>query len=321
MADLSAEEAFLQTMRDKADAEAVQYEAEGANGKQTESTSSDEYDPAQAVPDTFSPKPAQEHLLSPGVVKQNPFLQSSDRPSSASEDIAATGPQDQAADENDGRSQSRSMSGSSSSSSPSVNIQTNSVPFQAELPTESTAEGNANLPNASHGVEGAEQASLSSALSSLNSTSNETAKRVQSGNHVPEQVLPGVVTNGAVHAASDQPVSLPKAASERQPRSGVETAPELPALQDSEAKTATTEQQKAAPALAIPKARLPNDTIGILEDRIQEDPRGDMNAWLNLIEEYRKRGKIEDARATYERFFVVFPAAVSTCSTISIPSN
>ncbi|MCJ1394742.1 mRNA 3'-end-processing protein rna14 [Xylographa bjoerkii] len=61
--------------------------------------------------------------------------------------------------------------------------------------------------------------------------------------------------------------------------------------------------------MATSKARLPHDRIGLLEDRIKEDERGDMDAWLNLIGEYRKRGKVEEARKVYERFFTVFPSA------------
>lgn len=64
--------------------------------------------------------------------------------------------------------------------------------------------------------------------------------------------------------------------------------------------------------LNVPKARLPLDRVGILEDRIKEDPRGDTDAWLSLISEHRKRNKTEDARAVYERFFKVFPSAVSS---------
>merc|ERR1712225_200712 len=67
----------------------------------------------------------------------------------------------------------------------------------------------------------------------------------------------------------------------------------------------------AAPAqdVSLPKARLPHDRIGILEDRIKEDPRGDMQAWMALIDEHRKRNKLDDARAVYERFLKVFPQA------------
>lgn len=60
-----------------------------------------------------------------------------------------------------------------------------------------------------------------------------------------------------------------------------------------------------------PKARLPHDKIGILEDRIAEDPRGDIEAWMELIYEHESRNKLDEARAIYERFFTVFPTAVS----------
>ncbi|KAI9799008.1 MAG: hypothetical protein M1825_004904 [Sarcosagium campestre] len=58
-----------------------------------------------------------------------------------------------------------------------------------------------------------------------------------------------------------------------------------------------------------PRARLPHDRVGILEDRIKEDPRGDTDAWLNLLDEHRKRHKLDEARSTYERMLKVFPMA------------
>lgn len=61
----------------------------------------------------------------------------------------------------------------------------------------------------------------------------------------------------------------------------------------------------------LPKARLPHDRVGILEDRIAEDPRGDIDAWLDLISEHQKRNKLDDARSVFDRFFQVFPLAVS----------
>jgi len=67
----------------------------------------------------------------------------------------------------------------------------------------------------------------------------------------------------------------------------------------------------AAQGVSLPKARLPHDTTGILEDRIKDDPRGDLDAWLSLISEHRRRNKLDDARAVYDRFFKVFPQAVS----------
>ncbi|RKF72115.1 mRNA 3'-end-processing protein RNA14 [Golovinomyces cichoracearum] len=61
--------------------------------------------------------------------------------------------------------------------------------------------------------------------------------------------------------------------------------------------------------VSVPKARLPNDRTGILEDRIKEDTRGDIDAWLALIKEHRNRNKLDEARAVYERFLKVFPQA------------
>lgn len=58
------------------------------------------------------------------------------------------------------------------------------------------------------------------------------------------------------------------------------------------------------------RKRLPQDVVGHLEDRIAEDPKGDVDAWLGLIDEYKRKGKFDDARTVYERFLVVFPTAV-----------
>lgn len=77
--------------------------------------------------------------------------------------------------------------------------------------------------------------------------------------------------------------------------------------QASAAPTPTPESPSAS------KGRLPHDRVGILEDRIQEDPRGDIPAWLELINEHRSRSRIDGAREVFERFLKVFPFAVSTC--------
>lgn len=62
------------------------------------------------------------------------------------------------------------------------------------------------------------------------------------------------------------------------------------------------------------RKRLPQDKVGLLEDRISEDPRGDVDAWKALIDEYQKKGKFDEARDVFERFFAVFPACVSKIS-------
>jgi cleavage stimulation factor subunit 3 len=67
----------------------------------------------------------------------------------------------------------------------------------------------------------------------------------------------------------------------------------------------------ASLAPAVPKARLAHDIIGILEDRIKEDPRGDIAAWLELIADLKSRNKQDEVRQLYDRFLKVFPLAVS----------
>jgi cleavage stimulation factor subunit 3 len=76
------------------------------------------------------------------------------------------------------------------------------------------------------------------------------------------------------------------------------------------ARQATASVTPAPPSASLPKARLPQDRIGILNDRIQEDPRGDIEAWLGLIDEQRKRHKYDEARDVFNRFLEQFPTAV-----------
>ncbi|KAK2738952.1 mRNA 3'-end-processing protein rna14 [Myotisia sp. PD_48] len=70
----------------------------------------------------------------------------------------------------------------------------------------------------------------------------------------------------------------------------------------------TNSSKPTSPAVGTARTRLPHDRVGILEDRIQADPIGDTAAWLGLINEYRSRNQIENARQVYERFFKLFPS-------------
>ncbi|KAL8947943.1 MAG: hypothetical protein Q9222_005823 [Ikaeria aurantiellina] len=302
---MDAEEVFLKSMKDIADAEAVQYGTAELDRKQTESISSDEYDPAQAVPDTFSP-PARD-LHSPGIVNQTSSFQSPDRPLSTAGNVAANGPQDQAVDQDDDRNQSRSMSGSSSSTSP-VNIQTDELPAEVDIVVEPSMNGGGTVLNASASLDGNNDIAQSAALSSSDSAFQNGAQQVQPQNDVSTLKLSHVAQNDVPLPASASAAPVLEMETSTQDERTVEMAPVPPVV---EVNTTTVSQKQTAPNTAIPKARLPHDRIGILEDRIQEDPRGDMDAWLSLIGEYRKRNKFQEVRATYNRFFVVFPAAAA----------
>lgn len=73
----------------------------------------------------------------------------------------------------------------------------------------------------------------------------------------------------------------------------------------------THEMSHSAGGTQAPRTRLAHDTVGILEDRIKEDPKGDVNAWLGLVEEHKAKGRFDDARKVYDRLLEVFPQAVS----------
>jgi cleavage stimulation factor subunit 3 len=81
-----------------------------------------------------------------------------------------------------------------------------------------------------------------------------------------------------------------------------------PPVQSPSLATASDVQRTAS--ISLPKVRLPQDRVGQLEDRIAEDPRGDVDAWLELINEHRIKNRLDDARAVYKRLFALFPSAV-----------
>ena len=133
--------------------------------------------------------------------------------------------------------------------------------------------------------------------------------------------LPGppVPAAGDPHLASTSLVNpaaqAPNSATLTSPIEGEETASKSPQPQqtldaaESPASIAHVQQSVST------QRRLPHDTMGILEDRIKEDEKGDLDAWLSLIDEYKKRGKSDEIRQVFDRFFTVFPQAVSlrTC--------
>ncbi|KAK3485200.1 mRNA 3'-end-processing protein rna-14 [Neurospora hispaniola] len=71
-----------------------------------------------------------------------------------------------------------------------------------------------------------------------------------------------------------------------------------------------TTPSSAAPAVdPTPVTQPAPDRVAIYEDQIRDDPRGAMNAWLELMKEKRARNDIDGARQVYERFLAIFPQA------------
>ncbi|OBT56818.1 hypothetical protein VE04_04371 [Pseudogymnoascus sp. 24MN13] len=127
-------------------------------------------------------------------------------------------------------------------------------------------------------------------------------------------------TSGPTRSVSRSPLHLEAVPQDSAAQTPVPTLETPNPLGDGERTSAGASNQTSTPnasatvtapiaGTSLPKARLPHDRVGILEDRIKEDPRGDLDAWLSLITEHRNRNKLDDARVVYDRFFKVFPMA------------
>lgn len=133
---------------------------------------------------------------------------------------------------------------------------------------------------------------------------DEAAQESASAKNTPNSSFPSVVA--AATAPSKRDASTP---------SGQELYNTQSLQSDPAQGSAVPTPAPDSPSAA--KGRLPHDRVGMLEDRVQEDPRGDMAAWIELINEHRSRNRIDNARDVYERFLKVFPFSVSlTCSSI-----
>ncbi|KAI9798586.1 MAG: mRNA 3'-end-processing protein rna14 [Piccolia ochrophora] len=156
--------------------------------------------------------------------------------------------------------------------------------------------------------DGARGTSRTPRLSSIQSPLNTlaSAQDVSLANAAPNRAS-SVAQNGS-HDASVNPASLSSPDARLRAQGAV-----LDAAQGNQfsqaADTTVPSSSTGTTSKTVPKARLPHDRVGILEDRVKEDPRGDINAWLGLIEEHRKRNKVDDARGVYERFLKLFPMA------------
>ena len=135
---------------------------------------------------------------------------------------------------------------------------------------------------------------------------------------------PSVETNITPSTNTRTPVIQPAEATNSEPSSNsarnadvVEGINNVDSIQADDRTANTTGDLPAVPSTngqvmnITTKPRLPHDRIGILEDKIKEDEKGNLGAWLELIAELKKRGKNEEVRKAYERFLAVFPMAVS----------
>ncbi|KAK7415855.1 mRNA 3'-end-processing protein rna14 [Neonectria magnoliae] len=94
------------------------------------------------------------------------------------------------------------------------------------------------------------------------------------------------------------------------------TAATVPPPDQPDQSTPSPEVNTPAPVVPAPAvssnvnpAMTSLDPVALLEARVKEDPRGDMDAWLNLIADHRRSSRLDQARNVYNRFLDVFPQA------------
>ena len=301
MAEDDAEKAFLQAQAMNADS--VDYKAVEDQGA---SSDSDDYDPSKTLQDQYSasiPDSKPSEIVSSNASPSDPTPLTQSIP-------PETDPSQPADSAYPSQTPSRADSQASASapaSGTSVPLKTRTIGgFVVEDEDEDDA-GDADYePPAVLGVE------------DMNTISMNVPQQPISGNANEDTPTPDVSMDGAVQASANAK-NFPN--SSYTPASAAASKSDTPALLSQDMYNSRTLQSEnmqdsaaATPAPESPstsKGRLPHDRVGILEDRIQEDPRGDIPAWLELINEHRSRNRIDSAREVYERFLTAFPFSVS----------
>ncbi|EAW09679.1 cleavage polyadenylation factor subunit RNA14 [Aspergillus clavatus NRRL 1] len=303
MAEEDAEMAFFQAQAMNTDS--VDYKAGEEHG--ADSSDSDDYDPSKTLQDqdfsSLTESKQSENVPSNASPDPQPSEQSSAAPDNEPDQPAGTS----FPSETPSRAESRNST-SVPTSGTAVQPKTRTIGgFVVEDEDEEEEEDDAGdadyEPPAVLGVE------------EMNAVSTSVPQQSVSGNENEASSTPDVSLDDAVQ----QPASLNNAphnsysppAAAAAPQSDVVIAPGQN-MYNSQALQSETAQDSAAATPApgshsTSKGRLPHDRVGILEDRIQEDPRGDIPAWLELINEHRNRNRIDGARDVFERFLKVFP--------------
>jgi cleavage stimulation factor subunit 3 len=284
MTDSNAELAFLQSLQSGTTASYANGDEHPAHPEQED----EDYDPTSLMPNTaYDPADVSTRSSLSGSMPQSPSTPSGDKSSAK----AATHPLAASIEVSSAPAkQPRTVGGF---------VVDDDDDEDDDDDDEEKDQNQVSLPKASgsHGLMNVAQGSSSTPQRSMSETPNNAVSTPDVPIHKPE----GVHTTGVPEAVSNL--------SHFPAHSGA-SAQDV-AVKSPSVASQTFTKSVASPVGAQSKARLPNDRVGMFEDRIAEDPRGDMDAWLGLISEHRKRNKLEEARDVYERFFSVFPTAVS----------
>lgn len=305
MADDEAEAAFFQAQALNTDSQSPTVEQEGDNSD----AESDDYDPSLALGDQYSASFPETQQPDAGPTDAAPSGETEDsipNPTAASDaDVASDADAGQTSDSTDpSQNPSRAESSTPVPASAAAEAQPKTRTIGGfEVDDDEDDEGDAEYePPAVLGGE------------DVNAVPVTMSEDPSSGNAM-QNTSPDVSS----HQAEQAPASGPDVANSSYSPDPVYNID--PSSVPVQSQWATQDLQSATmqnntvptsvPDSPASKGRLAHDRVGMLEDRIREDPRGDIPAWLELIAEHRVRNRLDTARDTYERFLTLFPMAVS----------
>lgn len=288
MADNEAEQAFLQAQAVNADAtEPVAAE------EQTENDNGDEYDPSNTLDDQYQPTQAD--------VEQDEDV---DATAASNPDESSDPTTDQVGDAPDpSQTPSRAESQTSTPVPPtgaSVQPQTRTI---GGFVAEDDDDDEDDKDEADYEPPAALGADDTNAMPMTMSEDPSSGNAIQNTSpDVSSQPLVGSASVQDVANSSYSPAPVPNI--DPSAPGQIQLAVHDVSIQNSTVPTPVPDSPSAA------RGRLPHDRVGILQDRVDEDPRGDIAAWLELIGEHRSRNRLDSAREVYEKFLNLFPMAV-----------
>ncbi|CRG85925.1 mRNA 3'-end-processing protein rna14 [Talaromyces islandicus] len=300
MAEEDAEQAFFraQAMSAEYDPAAVVHSAELSG--------SEDYDPSSTLHEEYSALIAEDNQNGHSAEEIPTATSSAPQPDPQSDGDGNTQDQSGGASQPPSRTESRASESAPSPDVPATQPKTKTIGgFVIDDDEEEEEGGDEDKDEAEYeppGVVGAfdEVGSVSASMSERPFSENANETVFTSGVSIQPPAPPmgssKDVSNNAVSSSSHSAsVSLPTG--------------QIPYTENTYSNTPTPVPLASNPAPTASRGRLPHDRVGLLEDRIKEDPRGDIGAWLELIGEHRSRNRLDNARDVYERFFKVFPSA------------
>lgn len=166
--------------------------------------------------------------------------------------------------------------------------------MQGDVPIHSEAQDTAAVPSTSStSLNGSTATNILPAVASMSDVASATPVTAPAQASPPATIEESSKDEGKVTSSIQAPISTTPTP---QPNA---QAPSVPATQTN---------GMVAPAAST--ARLPHDKIGQLEDRIKDAPQVDVDAWFSLIEHYKEKSKINEARSVFQRMIKVFPSSV-----------